>query len=100
MPDLDEYTMEVFRRWLRRWEGANGSLVITIEESVRNRARRRAKAGSSPPPDVCEWRWDEGGLVWICGCDALKRGRHLGYWQVRYFPFCPYCGRPLVEVKE
>jgi hypothetical protein len=86
--------MEVFRRWLRRWEGANGSLVITIEESVRNRARRRAKVRRSCGD--CRWNGEEEEVV-TC---KHPSARHWNCIYERLTESKGNCGRPLVEVKE
>jgi len=53
-----------------------------------------------PPPDVCKWRWDK--RVGICetSCSGKKAFPYAFESPSYMFKFCPYCGKPLVEVKE
>jgi hypothetical protein len=86
MPDLDEYTMEVFRRWLSLRDYWKDRIYSTpyweIEVSRANRAQRRARRRRC---EDCRWGVREGygvvctfGPVWNWTSFERQAGRDCG----------------------
>ena len=57
------------------------------------------------PPEIqnsCTWEADEDG-IWYAACDRASQNLYCfteGGPEGNGFKFCPFCGRPLVEVKS
>lgn len=54
-----------------------------------------------PPSHPCVWEEDEDG-IWAASCDPSGQNYFVFNEdgpEANRFEFCPYCGRPLIEVK-
>ena len=61
-----------------------------------------AVAVPSQVANLCTWEADEDG-IWYAACDRASQNLYCfteGGPEGNGFKFCPFCGRPLVEVKS
>ena len=82
------------------------SIRMNLLEPVMATTEKCPKCGeqistAAPLSHLCTWEADEDG-IWHAACDHTSQNLYCfteGGPEGNGFKFCPFCGRPLVEVK-